>query len=366
MKKKLKKLKRPAKINFCSFIGDSMGCGTLRIINPYLLLNHVRRKDLMCTATYLMNYISDPDWYRNTTFVQFQRSATKEHLQLIKHFKSVIQGRYNIPVIYEIDDMLFDIPEWNYASIYYNNNKEIVKSIMRECDAMTVSTLKLKEIYSPYCEKINVIPNHLPKFIWGDVYPKHDYCKEGSKIKILWAGSQNHFAMSKVLGTNVKGGDFGKGLIDFIRKTTDKYEWNLMGAIPEELHDIKNKIKFHPWKNIFEYPKYLKDIEADIMLAPLQDIEFNRNKSNIKALEIVACGAVGVYSDVTPYQFMTTKSKTDEEMISHIETLANDIDLRSKVYNKDFRRVENQLWWETNSNLNRYINSYLELFGKCL
>jgi hypothetical protein len=51
------------------------------------------------------------------------------------------------------------------------------------------------------------------------------------------------------------------------------------------------------------------------------------------------------------------KAKTDEEFISHIEALADDIDLRAKTFNKDFKRVKSQLWWEENNN-KRYIESY--------
>jgi hypothetical protein len=320
----------------------------------------------MCHSTYLMNYVQEPTWYKPFTFVQFQRSATEGHLQLLQHFKNTVQKQFPIPIIYEIDDMLFGIPKWNYASLYYNKAEDVIKRIMSECDGMMVSTAKLKEVYSPYCKKISVIPNHLPKFVWGETYPKHNYYKEGEKIKILWGGSQNHFAMKQVTGDEVKGGDFGNKLLDFIRKTTDKYDWIFMGAIPEELQDIKDKVRFHPWENVFEYPKALKDMEPDICLAPLNDVEFNHCKSNIKCLEYNACGSVGVYSDVTPYKFMSRKAKTDEEFISHIEALADDIDLRAKTFNKDFKRVKSQLWWEENSNVKRYIETYLNMFGQRL
>lgn len=366
MKKKLKPVKRPAKLGFLSYVGDTQGCGTIRVIYPYLYLNHFRQRDLMCHSTYAMNYVQEPTWYQPFTFVQFQRSATEGHLQLIQHFKNTVQKKFPIPFIYEIDDMLFGIPKWNYASMYYNQAEDTVKRIMSECDAMVVSTAKLKEVYSQYCKKIAVIPNHLPKFVWGDVYPKHNYYDEKKKIRILWGGSQNHFAMKQITGENIHGGDFGKGMLNFIRKTTDKYDWIFMGAIPEELQDIKDKLTFHPWENVFEYPKALKDMEPDICLAPLNDVEFNHCKSNIKCLEYNATGAVGVYSDVTPYKFMSRKAKTDEEFISHIEDLANDIDLRAKTFKKDFNRVKSQLWWEENQNVKRYIETYLNLFGQKL
>jgi hypothetical protein len=313
-----------------------------------------------------MNYISDSEWYKPFTFIQFQRSATEGHLKLIQHFKNHIQTKYPIPIVYEIDDMLFGIPKWNYASLYYNDNEGVVKRIMEQCDGMVTSTAKLKEIYSPHCKKISVIPNHLPRFVWGDRYPAHEYWDERKKIKILWAGSQNHFAMKAVVGEENKGGDFGKELMKFIRKNITKYEFHLMGAMPEELQDLKSKIHWHPWENVFEYPKALKDIEPDIAIAPLIDNEFNSCKSNIKCLEYTAIGAVGVYSNVTPYKFMALKGSTDEELIAHIEKLADDVDYRAKIYKKDYQRVRSQLWWERNDNLKKYISTYLEMFGQCL
>lgn len=365
-KKKLVPVKRPAKLGFFSYVGDTQGCGTIRVIYPYLYLNHFRQKNLMCHSSYGMNYVQDPEWYKSFTFVQFQRSATEGHRQLITHFKNVVQKKYPIPTIYEIDDMLFGIPSWNYASLYYNQAEDIIKRIMSECDAMVVSTAKLKEVYSEYCNNISVIPNHLPKFVWGDIYPKHLYFDEKKKVKILWGGSQNHFAMKEVTGSDIKGGDFGNELLNFIRKTVDKYDWVFMGSIPEELKDKQDKITFHPWENVFEYPKVLKDMEPDICLAPLMDVEFNHCKSNIKCLEYTAAGAVGIYSDVTPYKFMNRKAKTDEEFIAHIEELADNIDLRASVFKKDRQRVSSQLWWEENSNVRRYIDTYLNMFGQKL
>lgn len=362
----LKKIKRPARLGFLSYLGDTQGCGTIRVIYPYFLVNHFREKDLVCFSTYLLNFVPDPGFYQEYAAVQFQRSCTEGHYNLIMHVKKAIQPKHKVPVIYEIDDMLFDIPNWNYASIYYNKAKPIIEKIMSSVDGIVTSTETLKEKYSQYCKRIEVIPNHLPKFIWGDIYPAHDYKDENEKIKILWAGSQNHFAHKGIQGNDAKGGDFGEELLNFIRKTADVYEWHLQGAMPVELSGVKNKIHFHKWKNIFEYPRFVKSLEPDICIAPLLDDPFNHCKSRIKALEYSALGAVGVYSNVTPYYGMQMTASTDEEMISHIEALANDIDLRAKVFKKDLRTVSGELWWEENNNVRKYIETYLGMFGKRL
>ena len=364
--KVLTKVKRPARIGFLSYLGDVQGCGTIRVMYPFMLLNHVREKELHFNTQYLNQYISDINYYKDYTFVQFQRSATDQHVQLYKHYKSAIQPKFKIPLIYEIDDLLIDIPEWNYASPYYKNMESNIEWLMSHADAIVTSTPRLKEVYKKFNKKIEVIPNHLPKFIWQDTYPAHEYYDEKNKIKILWAGSQNHFAMPEIIGNKIKGGDFGKELINYIKKTTDIFDWHLMGAMPAELREIKSKITFYPWENIFNYPRKIKSIEPDICIAPLTDNVFNSCKSNIKSLEYAAIGAPAVYSDVIPYRAMSLRCKTDVEFIHYIEKLATDIDFRAKVLKKDRQRVQNQLYWEENNNLKKYANTYLGMFGQKL
>jgi len=367
-KEVLKRVKKPAQINFLSYLADNQGCGTIRVIYPFILLPHQSSKNVKFSTQYQSQYISSPGYYKGYTFAQFQRSATQEHLNLFLHFKKEVQPKFKIPIIYEIDDMLINIPEFNYASLYYTQNEEHVKRMIGMAEGVVVSTEKLKEVYSEYNEKIEVIPNHLPKFVWGDTYPAHIYKDEKKKIKILWAGSMNHFPLKEMKKTGIEGGDFGGKLMDFIRKTSDKYEWIFLGANPPELQSqIKEKkIKFIPWINIFQYPSAVKALEPDICIAPLFQDEFNECKSNIKCLEYSAMGAPGVYTDIRPYKDMTLKSNSDEEMISYIEKLASDIDFRAKVWNSDYDIVEPNLFWEENNNLKKYVGSYLKLFGQRL
>ena len=361
----LQAIKTPARLGFLSYLGDVQGCGTIRVMHPYLLLNHWRRPDIQIISQPMNQMVFDPGYYKTFTFVQFQRSATEEHFKLFLWFKTQVQKKLKIPMIYEIDDMLIDIPEYNYAVNYYKKNEDFVKKCMGLSDGMITSTEQLKKIYGEYCPNINVIPNHLPKFIWGDIFPAHEYKDEKKKIKILWAGSQNHFAHKNLTG-KTQGGDFGTELINYIKKTTHIYDWYFVGAMPHELDDIKEKLCFVPWKHIFEYPAAVKAIEPDIALAPLIDNEFNSCKSNIKTLEFVAAGAAGIYSDVIPYKKCYRKAKTDEDFIDHIEKLATDIQARAKTWKRDYNSVRSQLWWEENNNMTKYIESYLSLFNKRL
>ena len=359
-KKKLKPVKRPARIGLLSYVGDVAGCGVIRIITPYLLLNYLKEQDIHIHTSYLSTYISELDFYKHLSFVQFQRSATKQHLKIHNHFKTKIQPSTRLPLIYEIDDLLTEIPEWNFASQYYAQNIEFIRIMMQESTAIITSTYKLKKVYEKFNKNVKVILNHLPKFIWGDITPKHEVYKEGDKIRIMWAGSQNHFKHAEMKGTR-EGGDFGNDLMDFIRKTTDKYQWVFMGAIPMELDDVKDKIEYHDWQNTFAYPKYVKSLNADIGIASLEPGLFNECKSNIKSLEFCACGIPGIYTNIEPYKFMKCVCNSDEEMISNIEKLASDIDMRKSVFDSDYNTLKDQLWWEESNNLRKYVNTYLSI-----
>ena len=317
-------------------------------------------------------FVNDCRFYKPFTFVQFQRSATQGHYQIFNHYVANIRKQVRAPLIYEIDDCLFGIPEWNYASGFYAPVEGLVKKMMSMVDAMTVSTEALKELYSPYCQKITVIPNHLPRFLWGDTVIKDHPRELKERPRIGWAGSENHFChpATEQYKKGIRGGDFGEKLLNFIRKTVDIYQWVLSGAKPVELIDLieSGKIEFHPWKSLLEYPSHARKLDIDIGLAPLYPCSFNDSKSRIKSLEFAHLGIAGVYSAAKPYLEMSLNTNNEDEFISNIEKLSSDVDYRLQIYKNDYNTVEDELYWEDNGKLNlkRYINSYLNMFGKTL
>lgn len=264
-------------------------------------------------------------------------------------------------VIYEIDDDLLNIPEWNFAYGYYHDNRPYIEKILRLVDGIICSTNELKKLLSPYNSRIYVSQNHLPKFIWGDVHSNTvGELDKFQKRRILYAGSHNHF--------DTKGGskgDFSPDLVDFVKKTTDKYQWIFVGGIPTELKG-NDDILHHEWKAVIEYPAFLKWLRPDITLAPLDDIQFNKSKSNIKLLESAALGVPCLASNIEPYQGSPHLCDSSEHMIDMIETLANDPKLRQKVWRDQYGSVEKQLFWEDNDyhNLLDHVNKHLRLLGK--
>jgi len=335
------------------------GCGYIRCIFPSMLVSqYVHKKTIRFIPSYGMYFINDPAFYKNQMFTIFQRSATPEQLKLVLYFKQNFKQKTNTPLLYEIDDLLTDIPDWNYASDYYKKYSKVAIEIMKNMDGMIVSTNKLKEIYSKYCSKIKVVPNHLVKGFWGEA----KYIEQqNKKLRILWSGSGNHFATKK----GQSGGDFGKELLSFINKTTDKYQWVIVGGCPQEIKE-NNKIEKHGWIPLLEYPNYMKSLKIDLAIAPLEQNLFNECKSNIKALEYTASGIPAIYTNIEPYKNMTVVCDTEEWMIHQIEMyLSNPYKLK-ELWNKDYKKLKSQLFWEDNNNLTKYLNKMFDIFNSKL
>ncbi len=362
-KDKLFKLGDNKNLSWHTFLGDSAGCGHVRVILPTLCLYQYRWKNITFMPQYGMNFVLDPNYYRNKEFTIFQRSATENHLKVAYLFKDKIQPQTGTKLFYELDDDLLDIPDWNFASQYYSKYRDTAKAIIEACDGVTVSTPTLKKKLLKFNDNVSVNINRLPKFLWGEVEYNGPIQRE--KPRILWQGSANHFALP---GSGKEGGDFGSELLEFMRKTIDKYEWVFIGAVPNELRDLvkSGDMTQIPWQKVIEFPRKMKEMKPDLGIAPLELNEFNKSKSWIKAQEFTAAGIPAVYSHVEPYHGLKHTCKTDEEMIDTIEDLCNDEDKRKEAFDYDHWKLRDDLFFEENDNLSKYINSILKLYKKKL
>ena len=350
-------------VNFHTYISDIGACAHLRVIFPSLMLNQFMTKNLMFRSSYSMFYTSSLDFYKNQTFIKFQRSATKEQLNYIKHVKNLRAiARNEFGILYDTDDLLFGkkIPDYNISKKFYVENFDNIKRILREVDGVIVSTNRLKQEIKNYCKTVEVIENRLPGFLWDQKHPEQrikENESENRKPRILWAGSVSHFSGNDL-------GDFSRELIDFIIKTRKKYTWVFFGCWPEELTNYIEIEKFH-WAKIVEYGRFLDVLSPDIGIAPLQKNQFNECKSNIKGLEFCSLGIPGVYSNLEPYKDFTLISDSTEEFISNIEKLCSDKQYRIDVFNKDFEKHKDNLYI-TEEYLKEYVAKHLSIYGYSL
>lgn len=200
---------------------------------------------------------------------------------------------HDIPVVYEIDDSLLNIVGANPASRYYGRAdiQYCLKHILKEVDYMTVSTNHLANYYKDYVAdsgNIVVLPNSVDLCAPVD---KAIIPHSPADFKILLTGGISHKADWAFL----------EGIIrDLTAESRGKISFTVFGYVPEDFKNILGLRIISP-VTVERYFGILSSIDFDLMIAPLEDIEFNYSKSNLKFVEAGALAKPLLGSDVLAY-----------------------------------------------------------------
>lgn len=193
-------------------------------------------------------------------------------------------------VIYELDDAFDCLEPWHpqYAAYGQPERRQGMIQMMALADAVQVSTPWLKERYSKYAKRIEVIPNMIEMSAW----PPADRLRKDGVFKVVWAGSPSH------------SGDLLEVVpaLSLFAKSHKDVKIVLFG---QELRDTgipEGQLENIPWCEFDKYPFQLAQIDADVALAPLADVPFNHGKSNLRILQMWATGYPTIASGVGPYR----------------------------------------------------------------
>jgi glycosyltransferase involved in cell wall biosynthesis len=247
--------------------GDNDGCAYYRAKLPAEFLG------------YDYNYgfpVQDTTKLDEADIIFIQRATHEEFLNIIPSLKKA--GK---KVVYEVDDNLWEIPASNSAHRGFNTKVlKLMVKIIRLCDAVTVSTIPLRNYFinNLFHDNVHVIPNFIP-----DVFPKRT--NFNAKTTIGFCGTPTH------------RWDFDNHLVKALRSLKEKCRLVFVGYNPIQ-NDADEFIKWIPSN---EYHETINNLNFDITVAPLLDNEFNRCKSNIKFLEFGAMGTCFIGSKVYPY-----------------------------------------------------------------
>lgn len=351
---------------FLNYYADYSGCGHWRMIWPEQVLN--AHQKAVVHGTTVMNL--DPRYYSMVKSVRIQRQATRQQLEFVKLLKD-ISKQNGMRIIYEIDDICFkeDIPDYNKFKPAFDNPeiRESACAIMSLCDEITVTCDFMKDYYKAKTgnNNVTVIPNFMPKFWLGNHYDSTSIMTNldvnKKKPRILYTGSGAHFDVENRTGNY--NDDFYH-VNDVIRKTVDKFQWIFLGAFPLPLMDlVKNgKIEFHQWSKLYNYGECISNINANMMIAPLQSNNFNKAKSDLKYIEACAFGLPIACQDIVTYSNAPIKFNTGDEMIDRINETLKD-HKQYKAISKRARQYAETRWLETESNINCYLELYSTPYG---
>jgi glycosyltransferase involved in cell wall biosynthesis len=295
---------QPKENRYLNFNAGNDGCMAYR---RGFLSNHIRLAGIG-DVTDMTKMILDKSFYRDIKTITLQRQATDHHKEFMKFLKS-IQPEMGFKLIYEVDDVVFreEIPDYNASKFGFDddNIRQNCIDMINMVDEVTVTCKFMRDLYIEKTGKkeITAIPNFMPYWWIGHQYDYRKICDNFEKYKrkprIVYAGSGAHFDMKNKVGQQ---DDFSH-VLKFIIDNRHKYQFVFIGAYPPPLQPyvVAREIEFHPWKSLLEYPTFLASLNAQLFIAPLQDNNFNKAKSDIKFIEAAQLGIPCLCQDLVTY-----------------------------------------------------------------
>jgi len=258
------------------------GCSHYRILSPFgVLLDDVQvlwvEDFLGKGASYAKRYAELAD------IIVIQRFFPNPDTQVFIDYLFSL----NKPVVYEIDDLLTELPITNPSYGWSVARKPYIYDVIKKATVVTVSTARLKKHLEKLNPKVVVLPNLINDQLWN-----RPINNMPDKIVIGYAGTRTHAADLKIIE---------QALFMVAEKYRNRVAFIFMGCKTENLEKLPGFNYIAPEKDYCVYADNLQNLPIDLMLVPLQDSEFNRCKSNIKWLEFSACQITGIFSDLEPY-----------------------------------------------------------------
>lgn len=257
-------------------------------------------------------------------------------------------------LVVECDDFIELNPHSPFKEDHDRFDAEfVIKRTMQVADLITTTTEYLADKLKEINPNVEILPNYMDFERWEQPILKNTT----NKIRIGWAGSITHLEDMKILVEPLHRIYQEHKNIQLVI-IGDPRVAKLFEGIPT---DVMLGVPFDAW------PAKLHSLRLDIGLAPLEDNEFNRCKSNIKWMEYSIAGVPGVYSPIV-YTFSERvhfdglygqTAETPEQWYRNIknyiisENLRHDIASRARACVKTGYGLKN--------NIKKWIRAYRKL-----
>jgi GT2 family glycosyltransferase/glycosyltransferase involved in cell wall biosynthesis/uncharacterized coiled-coil protein SlyX len=286
-------------------------------------------------------------------FVVVQRDFPR-HVD--KFFAVLRQTReYKIPLIYEIDDLLFELPE-NHPdrmSSYYTQGLVPMLTAVENADLVTTSTNKIANFLKPNNKNIKVLQNYLVDDYWEMKTPKESV-RKGEEVIVGYVGGHTHLPDLEMIVPALRE----------VLTNNPKVHLKFFGVKPpEELLSFSLVEHFPPIDNYREFVRFMLIQEIDILVAPLVPNVFNQSKSFLKVLEYYALGIPAIFSQGPPYDSLVIHGQngflayTIDDWIFYLETLIESPELRLQIA-QDAQDIVKRDWL-----LSKHSHEWAETYG---
>lgn len=233
-----------------------------------------------------------PELVTNADIVVIQRDFPR-NWKTYEHILNLARANKK-PVIYEIDDLLFDMPsDHSHRQEYIPALLPMLDAVLR-ADVVIGSTHLLSEYVRQWNSNTWIIPNYLNDRVWK-FKQKDENQANNDPLVIGYMGGETHLLDLQFIS---------EALIKVLNKYSGSVRMKIWGGKPpEELLEPSycdwvpiNQLNYASFANFFIQQ------DCDIFIAPLRDNLFNRSKSELKFLEYSVLGIPGVYSQLPPYE----------------------------------------------------------------
>ena len=252
------------------------------------------------------------------------------------------------PVIYEVDDLLLELPEDHPdRPIYYYSRTllPMLRAIL-EADAVTASTPALRDYLLPFNPNVLLLPNYLVDDLWppqaSNIGSHTTAQADEGPLTIGYMGTTSHTADLEMIS------DVLQTVLDHYGEHLILHFWGIQPPAGLRSHP---SVQWTPLQilDYSQFAAYFSQQKCDVFLAPLAVNRFNQVKSSIKYLEYSALGVPGVYSRITPYESIVRHAETGmlastpDEWEYCLHQLIDNPSLRVKIGSQANQAV-NQSW----------------------
>jgi GT2 family glycosyltransferase len=255
---------------------DWHGCGHYRIVLPFKAMSNELRVE--GGVKFHDFHFTDVARIQPDVIVLQGAWLNDGILTQIRRYREITGAK----VVLEFDDYLPNIPT---RSVYRKKASQgwtrKMRRAIEQVDWLVVSTPVLAQEYAEFHEDIRVALNGLPPEWWGGLECRR---RTGRKMRVGWAGGISHT------------GDLAE-IRSVVKDLQGEVEWVFMGMKPDDV-----ACEFHPGVPIDQYPAKLAALNLDLAVVPLELNQFNRSKSNLRLLELGACGVPVICTDIDPYR----------------------------------------------------------------
>lgn len=348
-------------------MGGSGGCYWHRIAT---MANHINANACFNTKVVISPMpIFDGNLMARCKCILFQRPCGQPMLDWIKRYAE-LQPKFGYGIVGEIDDAWWNIiPDYNMSSLQprpWDQIETIFRESLKYLDRMIVTTefmrRKLNKDYNYW--NVKVIENAAPKSMYSA--NKKTFFRD-KPLCIIPSGMQ-HYRMPQPLSQQFPGGvtalrgDYTGKWPEFLIKEIkeQKIQLHAMADKPYFLGPVHEMIETSPWQDTPNYAAFMTRMQPDIILAPLQENDFNRAKSRLKCAEGFAIGAIviGTIFDYSPYEVLHPYCKVPvNPTVEQLETVFKNVKEHWKEileYQYDWIN-NNGEFMESNDHINKYL-----------